>query len=54
MERPYIKAQGGYGAHLHIELRDGDTGKGDILSPACVSADAFVRRQCSHYRETCY
>lgn len=37
----YTVAQGGYGAHLHIELRDGDTGKGDILSPACVSADAL-------------
>lgn len=37
----YTKAQGGYGAHLHIELRDGGTGKGKILSPACASADAL-------------
>lgn len=32
---------GAYGAHLHIELRDGGTGKGKILSPACASADAL-------------
>lgn len=32
---------GTYGAHLHIELRDGGTGKGKILSPACASADAL-------------
>ena len=32
---------GVYGAHLHIELRDGGTGKGKILSPACASADAL-------------
>ena len=31
---------GAYGAHLHIELRDGGTGKGKILSPA-ASADAL-------------
>lgn len=31
----------GAGAHLHIELRDGGTGKGKILSPACASADAL-------------
>lgn len=30
-----------HGAHLHIELRDGGTGKGKILSPACASADAL-------------
>ncbi len=30
-----------YGAHLHIELRDGDTGKGAIMSPTCASVQAL-------------
>ena len=30
-----------YGNHLHIELRDGDTGKGAIMSPTCASVQAL-------------
>ena len=30
-----------YGMHLHFELRDGDTGTGQILSPTCASAQAL-------------
>ncbi len=36
-----VLVQDYYPYHLHIELRDGDTGKGKIMSPTCSSVQAL-------------